>query len=241
MKYLIDLHVHSNASDHAFSSLEELIRQAKEKKLLGFALTNHGPILPDSPKEWHFGNLKVIPDYVDGIRIYKGIEANIISIEGDTDLPMKYESMLDIVLAGFHSLTPYSEESTEEENTKTLENVIKRGEVDILAHLGNPKYPFDKEKIVKLAKDYNVAIEINNSSFEKSRKGSESHCLEILKLCAKYGTYISLGSDTHFSYNIGNFSKIENLVNSSGIRQEKVLNTNFEIIESFLKERRQNK
>ena len=30
MKYLIDLHVHSNASDHAFSILEELIRQAKE-------------------------------------------------------------------------------------------------------------------------------------------------------------------------------------------------------------------
>ena len=241
MKYLIDLHVHSNASSHAYSTVEELIAAAKNKGLKGFALTNHGPILPDSPRHWHFGNLKVLPDNINGIRLYKGIEANIISYEGETDLPLEYYDGLEIVLAGFHSLTPYSEESTEEENTKTLENVIKRGEVDILAHLGNPKYPFDKERIVKLAKDYNVAIEINNSSFEKSRKGSESHCLEILKLCAKYGTYISLGSDTHFSYNIGNFSKIESLVNSSGIKQEKVLNTNFEIIESFLKERRQNK
>ncbi len=238
MNYLIDLHVHSNASSHAYSTVEELVAASKKIGLKGFALTNHGPILPDSPKHWHFGNLKVLPDFIDGIRVYKGIEANIISYEGDTDLPLEYYEGLDIVLAGFHSLTPYSEESTLEQNTQTILNIIEKGKVDILAHLGNPKYPLDYEKVVKYAAEKNVAIEINNSSFEKSRKGSETNCLEILKLCKKYNGFVSLGSDTHFSMNIGNFSKIIKMFEELNIDENKILNSSFEILDKFLKSRR---
>ena len=101
MEYLIDLHVHSNASSHAYSTVEELIAAAKNKGLKGFALTNHGPILPDSPRHWHFGNLKVLPDNINGIRLYKGIEANIISYEGDYvnnyySYPAKYNCLYNI-------------------------------------------------------------------------------------------------------------------------------------------------
>ncbi len=238
MEYLIDLHVHSNASSHAYSTVEELIAAAKNKGLKGFALTNHGPILPDSPRHWHFGNLKVLPDNINGIRLYKGIEANIISYEGETDLPLEYYDGLEIVLAGFHSLTPYSEESTLEQNTQTILNVIENGKVDILAHLGNPKYPLDYEKVVKYAAEKNVAIEINNSSFEKSRKGSEKNCLEILKLCKKYGNYVSIGSDTHFSMNIGNFSKAYIIFEEVNIDENKILNSSFEVLDNFLKSRR---
>ena len=201
-------------------------------------MTNHGPILPDSPRHWHFGNLKVLPDNINGIRLYKGIEANIISYEGETDLPLEYYDGLEIVLAGFHSLTPYSEESTFEQNTQTILNVIKNGKVDILAHLGNPKYPLDYEKVVKYAAEKNVAIEINNSSFEKSRKGSEKNCLEILKLCKKYGNYVSIGSDTHFSMNIGNFSKAYIIFEDVNIEENKILNSSFEVLDNFLKSRR---
>lgn len=238
MEYLIDLHVHSSASSHAYSTVEELIAAAKNKGLKGFALTNHGPILPDSPRHWHFGNLKVLPDNINGIRLYKGIEANIISYEGETDLPLEYYDGLEIILAGFHSLTPYSEESTFEQNTQTILNVIKNGKVDILAHLGNPKYPLDYEKVVKYAAEKNVAIEINNSSFEKSRKGSEKNCLEILKLCKKYGNYVSIGSDTHFSMNIGNFSKAYIIFEEVNIDENKILNSSFEVLDNFLKSRR---
>ena len=215
-----------------------MIAAAKNKGLKGFALTNHGPILPDSPRHWHFGNLKVLPDNINGIRLYKGIEANIISYEGETDLPLEYYDGLEIVLAGFHSLTPYSEESTFEQNTQTILNVIKNGKVDILAHLGNPKYPLDYEKVVKYAAEKNVAIEINNSSFEKSRKGSEKNCLEILKLCKKYGNYVSIGSDTHFSMNIGNFSKAYIIFEDVNIEENKILNSSFEVLDNFLKSRR---
>ena len=153
-------------------------------------------------------------------------------------MPLEYYDGLEIVLAGFHSLTPYSEESTLEQNTQTILNVIKNGKVDILAHLGNPKYPLDYEKVVKYAAEKNVAIEINNSSFEKSRKGSEKNCLEILKLCKKYGNYVSIGSDTHFSMNIGNFSKAYIIFEEVNIDENKILNSSFEVLDNFLKSRR---
>lgn len=238
MEFYIDLHVHSNASTHAYSTLEELVNAAKIKGLKGFALTNHGPILVDAPHEWHFGNLKVLPDYINGIRVYKGIETNIISYEGKTDLPEQYIDNLEIILAGFHGLTPYNEESTKEQNTETLINLINNGKTDVLAHMGNPKYPFDYEKVVKLASEKNVAFEINNSSFEKSRIGSDKNCEEILRLCKKYNTYISLGSDTHFSANIGNFTKIIDLFKKYEISQDRILNSDFSILDDFLKMRR---
>lgn len=241
MKFNIDLHVHSNASTHAYSTLEELVSAAKEKDLKGFALTNHGPVLSDAPHAWHFGNLKVLPDFIKGVRVYKGIETNIISHEGDTDLPEQYFSELEIILAGFHSLTPYDDNSTKEQNTETLIKLINKGRVDILAHMGNPKYPFDYEKVVKLASEKNVAFEINNSSFEKSRAGSAENCETILSLCKKYDTFISLGSDTHFSENIGNFSKIIDLIEKHQIPNNRILNSDFSVIDNFLADRRKNK
>ncbi len=238
MKYKIDLHTHSNVSTHAYNTIDELINEALEKGLLAIALTNHGPSMPDAPHPYHFANLKVLPEFIRGIRLYKGIEANIISTDGDIDLPQKYKKELEIVLAGFHGQTAYSEDETKETNTRTLINVIKKGEVDILAHLGNPTYSFDHEEVVKCASENMVAIEINNSSFGKSRSGSKENCLNILKLCKKYNCFISLGSDTHYKNDIGNFSNIESYLEEYQIYEEKILNSSLEVLERFLRNRR---
>lgn len=235
MKYKIDLHVHSNVSSHAYNTLDELINEAIEKELVAIALTNHGPSMPDAPHPYHFANLKVLPKFIKNIRLYKGIEANIISKEGDIDLPEKYKKELEIVLAGFHGQTAYSENESIETNTKTLINVIKKGKVDILAHLGNPAYPFDHEEVVKCASENMVAIEINNSSFGKSRSGSKENCLNILKLCKKYACFVSLGSDTHYKSDLGNFSDIEAYLEEYQIPEEKILNSSFSVLDNFLK------
>lgn len=239
MKYKIDLHTHSNVSTHAYNTIDELIDEAKKKGLLAIALTNHGPSMPDAPHPYHFANLKVLPDIINGIRLYKGIEANIISKDGDIDLPQKYKKELEVVLAGFHGQTAYLEDETSDINTKTLINVIKNGEVDILAHLGNPSYPFNHEEVVRYASKHMVAIEINNSSFGKSRVGSKENCLHLLKLCKQYDCFLSLGSDTHYKSDIGNFSNIESYFQEYQIDPQKILNTSTDILDKFLRMRRE--
>ncbi|WP_370516494.1 PHP domain-containing protein [Gilliamella sp. Pra-s60] len=47
--FLIDLHVHTMSSAHAYSSVYENIMIAKQKKLKLIAITDHGPKLDDSP------------------------------------------------------------------------------------------------------------------------------------------------------------------------------------------------
>ncbi|RUA09391.1 MAG: phosphatase, partial [Fusobacteria bacterium] len=48
MKYLIDLHTHTNTTPHAYSTLEENIQAAKKKGIKIVANTMHGPKLQDS-------------------------------------------------------------------------------------------------------------------------------------------------------------------------------------------------
>ena len=56
MKYTIktDLHTHTTASCHAYSTLEENVQWAKQIGLEAIAMTNHAPSLPDAPHIWHF-------------------------------------------------------------------------------------------------------------------------------------------------------------------------------------------
>lgn len=42
----VDIHIHSIASGHAFSTVEEIVSAAAERSLEGIAITDHGPALP---------------------------------------------------------------------------------------------------------------------------------------------------------------------------------------------------
>ncbi|MBZ4683347.1 MAG: putative hydrolase [Fusobacteriaceae bacterium] len=234
MNYLIDLHVHSNVSTHAYSTLDELIQTAKNKKLLGFALTNHGSMAPDSPHDYHFGNLKIFDKYINGIRLFKGIEANIISENGETDLPKKYYDLLEIKLCGFHKGTPYGNGKDIVRNTNAIINAIKNRELNIISHLGNPSYKVNYEEVIEVSAEYNVAIEFNNSSFTTSRLGSEKNCYEIAKLCKKYNNYISIGSDAHHSMFLGEFGEVYKLLENIGLDKTMIINSSINKVEEFI-------
>ncbi|NLK63060.1 MAG: PHP domain-containing protein [Fusobacteria bacterium] len=237
MKYNIDLHVHSVASQHAYSTIEEIARQANKKGIKAFAITDHGPNAPDAPYRYYFSNLRVIPNYIDGVRIYKGIEANIISEKGEIDLGDNDLNKLDIVLAAFHKNTGYNHE-TYDKNTNAVINGIKSGKIDVLAHMGHPLFQLNYELAVKTAKEYNTAIEINNSSFTGSRKGGEKNCHEIIKLAKKYGCFISLGSDSHISFCVGELFESIKLIEQYDYDQNLIINQSMEFLENFLKNRK---
>lgn len=237
MKYNIDLHVHTVASQHAYSTIQEIAQQAKEKGLKAFAITDHGSAAPDGPYRYYFSNLRIVPDYIYGVRVYKGVEANIISESGELDMGKFDLKNLDITLAAFHKNTGYENESYIK-NTNAIVNCIKNGYVDVLAHLGHPMFELDYEKAVKTAKEYETAIEINNSSFTGSRKGGEKNCREIIKLAKKYGCYISLGSDSHISFSVGDLENSEKILKEYDYDESLIINQSTEFLENFLKNRK---
>ena len=83
--YPVDLHMHTVASTHAYSTLHDYIAEAKRKGIKLFAITDHGPDMADAPHYWHFVNMRIWPRVVDGVGILRGIESNIKNIAGEID------------------------------------------------------------------------------------------------------------------------------------------------------------
>ena len=61
MKAFMDLHTHSLAAGHAYSTLLENIDAALAVGIRYLGMSEHGPISPGGPHEFFFSNYKVIP------------------------------------------------------------------------------------------------------------------------------------------------------------------------------------
>ncbi len=231
----VDLHTHTLASDHAFSTVHDYVRAAPGKGIRLFAITDHGPAMEDSPHIWHFQNSQTWPRVDNGVGILRGIESNVIDVDGSIDIPDSLVARLDIVLCGFHK--PAFAPRSKEENTQALVNVIGSGLVDVITHPGNNAFPIDFEAVVLAAAKHNVALEVNNSSFLYSRKGSEESCGEIVRLAKELGAPVSVGSDAHSAWDLGRFDKSIELLEAHDFPSEKIINRTPESLFAFLASR----
>jgi len=235
MKLVLDMHVHTLASGHAYSTLYEYIQFAKENNIELFAQTDHGPAMPGGAHEYHIGNQIVIPREIEGIQILRGAEANVIDFDGNIDIREVYLKRLDYVVASLHP--PVIKPRDVESNTRALINVMKNPFVDAIAHSGNPQFPIDIVQFVQAAKDNHVLIEINNSSFtSQSRKGSTDNCTLIADYANTIGAHIVAGSDAHIYCDLGKFDKVKEVFDIVNMKEELVVNTSVEKLKAYLRE-----
>lgn len=236
IKPVADLHIHSIASGHAYSTIEEIAKAAAGKGLQMIALTDHGPAMPGAPHHYYFGNLRVLPKEIGGLRILKGVEANIINDQGDLDLEKPYLERLDVILAGFHAdCFPAADR---EVCTRAMLNALDNPYVDIIVHPGNPEFPVDFDTVIRRAAEKGVPMELNNSSFCGSRRGSENYCPRVAELIAEYGAMMVINSDAHYAGDVGEFAYALEAVQKAGVSQEQVLNTSVEKVMDYLAQRR---
>lgn len=69
MKLLFDLHTHTVASGHAFSTLKENIEEAAAKGLKAMGTSDHYSAMPGSAQPIYFTNFKAIKEKILGVRI----------------------------------------------------------------------------------------------------------------------------------------------------------------------------
>lgn len=231
MKILADLHVHTAASGHAYSTVAEITQAAAEKGLQMVALTDHGPGMPGGPHPYHFGNLRVLPDVMHGVQLLRGVEANIIDVLGTLDLGEAYLRRLDIVLAGLHvqCFSPLDAAG----NTAALLAAMQNPYVDVIVHPGNPEFPVELEKLVLAAAAAGKALEINNSSF-LVRRGSADNCRMMAGLVQRHGGLITVSSDAHVACAVGKIDRSLEVVLEAGIPPTSVLNLTAVRVGEFL-------
>ena len=149
MLNLLDLHTHTISSGHAYTTLLENIAAAKRKGLKILGVSDHAPQMPGGAHKFYFNNLKVLPDVIDGIRVLKGVELNILNQNGDVDLDERSLRVLDYAIASLH--VPCLENLGIEENTKALIRSMDHPKVKIIGHPDDSRYPIDYEALVRAA------------------------------------------------------------------------------------------
>ena len=185
MNIELDVHTHTLASGHAFSTLQEMARTAADKGLKLLGITEHTPGIPGTCNLIYFRNLHVIPRHMYGIDLLLGAEINILDTHGHIDLDEFHLNKLDLRIAGIHSLC--YEPGTREENTHGLVEVIRNPFIHIISHPGDGTAQLDFEPLVLAAKEHHTLLEINNSSLKPIRHKEEArgNNLEILRLCKR--------------------------------------------------------
>lgn len=235
MNILLDMHTHTVASGHAFSTLQEMVRAAAEKGLRILGITEHGPMIPGSCAPIYFKNLHVIPRNMYGVELMVGAELNILDYEGSLDLDEYYWNLMDIRIAGIHSLCYKS--GTIEQNTSAMLGAIRNPYVQIISHPGDGTADLLFEPIVQEAKRTHTLLEINNSSLKPVRHKikARSNNLEILRLCKKYDVPVILGSDAHISFSIADYSYIYELLDITKFPSELIVNDKPDFFKSYIK------
>ena len=238
MKMLVDVHTHTISSGHAYSTIDENMRAAGNKNLELIAMTDHSPGMPGSTHMFHFSNLKVIPNEMYGVKLLRGVEANIINYEGEIDMSEEVLSSLDIVIASLHP--PCIAFSDEETVTSGIEKVMENPYVNIIGHPGDNRYPMDFERIVKASKKTGTLLEVNNASLKPGsfRPGVKENLVKMLNYCKMYNVPVVVGSDAHFYTEIGEFKEAIELFHEVDFPEALVLNTNPEKLVTFIKQKR---
>jgi Histidinol phosphatase and related hydrolases of the PHP family len=232
----VDLHTHTVASGHAYSTLTENAQAASQKGLKLLGMTDHGPSMPGAPYLYHFGNLAILPEELFGVQILPGIEANITNYEGKLDIPENYLARMKLVLVGLHEICYPG--GTIEQNTQAYIKAMENPMTDMMVHPGRPGFELDLEKIAYMSAQLDIPVEINNSSLAKEKSGAWGNCRSFARYMHQYKGPVILGSDAHFWDRVGNFKYALELVHEVGIPEQQILNTSAERVLGYLAERR---
>jgi putative hydrolase len=240
-KLVADYHTHTRYS-HGKGTILENVEAARKLGLKKIAIADHGfnhigigMNISDLAKIRQ--EITQLNQRYSDIDILMGIEANLISLDGDIDIPQEFLNAFDIILMGFHKavkpatlqdawslfikngldkLGLVNRETVRHANTKALINGIQRFPIRILTHPG-AKINIDTRMLAKRAAKLGVALEINASHGFMT--------VEYVKIALEEGASFVISSDAHTPDRIGDFQRGIEIAKEAGVPSHKIINT----------------
>jgi len=226
--------MHTLVSGHAYGTIREMVQSAKERGLQLIGISEHAPGIPGTVNPFYYLNLQVIPHFINGIEVIHGCEINVLN-SGKLSLEQKYIDRLDYAIIGIHQQC-YEDEG-KEKNTKNIIECMKNDKVHFVSHPDDDHTPLDYKMLVKAAKQYQIALEVNNSSLVKKEK--RLNCYEnyktMLSLCEQYQVPIIVSSDAHDPSWVGEFELAYQLLEQLNFDENLILNNDIEKLKQFIK------
>lgn len=262
--YACDIHTHTLFSRHAYSTIGECVAAAKAVGLELLGSTDHYSAMisaasPQSPtyvRDYqHFINFDVWPRVWDGIYVMRGVEADIVDLDGHLfgwDIVLRegitgrafanertlQEYMwqgIDYAIASIHDQT-FTEGATLAQTTDMYVRALEDPKVLSIGHPGRAGVPFDIDTVLIAAKELGKLVEINEHSFER-HYGRKRHkaCRRIAERCAELGVLISVATDAHIACDVGRFSATHALLEEIHFPPELIATRNKDVFLQVLK------
>lgn len=244
MKLFADYHTHTIYS-HGKGTIRDNVEAAIRKGLKEIVISDHGPgHLTYGVKRKKLALMRKEIDKLqreyDNIRIMLGVEANLISIDGDIDLKDEDFKLFDKVLMGYHNgakpktlrdgyllfarnylskVIPSMREECKKANTEAMVRAINKYKIDIITHPG-AKVDIDTRILAREAAKKGTSLEINSSHGYLT--------VEYVKIAMEEGVSFVIDSDAHRPEDVGNFTKGINTALKAGLPPERILNARLE-------------
>lgn len=242
MAFYGDYHTHTPYS-HGTGTIKENAVAGLNKGLKEIAITDHGltHIMYGIRKK----QLQSFIDEVDfvnsenlGIKILKGIEANIDTLDGKLIMTQSEIDSLDIINAGYHfatrppdlknltkffapnyiaSVTKHWSKRLIETNTNATIKLLENNPIDILTH---PSYAarIDVARVAKVAKQTDTMIELNGKRINFTDADMEALLTEDVMFI--------INSDAHKAEHVARFDYPYSFSLKYKIPEDKIANLN---------------
>lgn len=238
MKIVADLHTHTIASTHAYSTITEMVNEAERLNLYALALTDHARTMPGAPGAYFFESLTSLPEVINNIRVIKGIEANISDYEGNIDVDEKLQETLEWIVASMHMPT-LNDKPSVKKCTEAYLNLAENKNINVIGHSCGDYYKYDYEKVIPVLAEKGVLIEISDPTF-RCNKSSVKNCIEIIKLCKKHNARVCVNSDAHYISYLGKVESSLKVLKDLNFPSELVVNSSVENLQEYFKEKKIN-
>lgn len=192
-----DVHMHTVETDGR-NTIEEMAAAARERGYKYMAITDHSKNLAfangldDERAIKHIAKIRAANGAIDGIRIFAGIEVDILE-DGTLDLSDEVLAQMDIVIASVHSHFNQSAD----EMTKRLLKAIGNANVSLIGHptgrilLRRDAYAYDMDAVLQAAARNKVAMELN------AYPDRLDLCDRHLRQAKQAGVKIVINTDSH--------------------------------------------
>ncbi len=244
---IADLHIHTLASLHAYSTLRECIREAAGNGMKYIAITDH--YYGDGTELYRKNEINRMV-YLEkcaistkyGVKVVGGAEFNI------SQNVNKWEKLKKLAwkLVGVHGWFLDRESTTLDALYDYFEEAANR--YDVFAHIERELHRVDSckhggrlteeiklflRRLVLLAKEKNIILELNESSLKDDKEGAYDRLLYWLAFAKEQGVLISVGSDSHYCEQIGIFRNAVDVLNEVYYPREKVINCNENLLQKL--------
>ena len=235
MKLLGDYHTHTTYT-HGKSTVEENVAQAEILGLKEIAITEHSYKGFNHIRKGDLAKIKKdIDDCKDkyNVNVLLGIEANLMSANGDIDISDEELNGLDIVVLGFHKFSKVKlknlfsfvlpnllrknpSKAQIKRNTQAYINAMDKHRVSILAHLGYAGCAVDCVRLAEECVKRGIYIELNGKRINFTK--------EDIEKMVSTGVKFVIDSDAHSKHAVGKNHRAFNLVEKYKIPLDQIAN-----------------